>query len=91
MIDTENKRRSVIEVPGISELPVANASVDSRDRAMVTSIYSGIAPTYDPFFFWRNTGNSSGFWVPKEDSSGFMRQKGDASSVWTKMRERIDS
>ena len=41
-IDTENKRRSVIEIPGMAVSPVADGDIGPRDRAASTWIYAGI-------------------------------------------------
>ncbi len=58
-VDTENKRRSIDEIPGFEIYPIANAGIDVYDRADASAIYSGFAygglpPVTLSFFMWQS-------------------------------------
>ena len=42
-IDTENKRRSVMDYAGTGIMPVPDGTIDASDRACIGWLYSGIA------------------------------------------------
>lgn len=42
-IDTENKRRAVIQIIPLATLPVSDGTIDDDDRRMITGVYPGTA------------------------------------------------
>jgi hypothetical protein len=61
-IDTRQKRSSVLEVPVIQYLPVADGTIDAKDRMLVAGLYGGLEPRFDDFFFWRKTQDGQAPW-----------------------------
>lgn len=43
-IDTEDKRRSAVNMPLFTVMPTADGSIDAQDREQATGYYSGITP-----------------------------------------------
>lgn len=43
-VDSERKRRSVIQLPPLTVLPPPDGTIDSQDRMIVSWLYGGIAP-----------------------------------------------
>lgn len=71
-IDTKNKRKSVIEVPGLTLYPDPDGGIDQNDRAIISSIYGGI--TFDVV--------ASTQWAKIEDSTFSPGQSSNVSSTW---------
>lgn len=43
-IDTEDKRRSAVNMPLFTVMPTADGTIDAEDREQATGYYSGITP-----------------------------------------------
>jgi len=43
-VDTERKRRSVLQIPAFTILPPADSAIDNLDRMVVSYLYGGITP-----------------------------------------------
>lgn len=65
MIDTPEKRRSAIDFAGIrgTGMPIPIGSIPAASRVHVLNLYSGIVPTPQKSYFWRNRNIISSLWV----------------------------
>lgn len=89
-LDTANKRRTCIEVPGVSEYSAPDGTIASVDRAALSEIYAGISPTVDNFVFWRETGDSSSTWTGTNIPSFATSKTGSFSTNWVRVKELRD-
>ena len=64
MIDTAEKRRSVIDFGRAygTGMPVPKGSIDAPSRIHIVNMYGGITLATSFFFGWRNRVKASGFW-----------------------------
>ena len=62
-LDTQTKRRSMIGIPGIGTLPVADLSIDNSDRRHIVDVYAAFPSVTDTFFFWRKRATATPAWV----------------------------
>lgn len=91
MIDTRQKRASVLEVPGIQYSPVADLVIDSIDRMLIAGLYGGITPLFNDFFFWRKTADGELQWRSTQGAShSFASQRQTESNPWVKQNEIRD-
>lgn len=92
MIDTENKRRSVI-ASGLDALtirPVADSDMSVFDRRHRAAHYSGLETTFDNFFFWRKNAAAGGEFAQVGSADEDFSQSRPAGGDWVQVQEVRD-
>lgn len=89
-LDTQQKRASVLEVPGIQELPTPDASIINVDRMMVSDLFGGLTPPFDDFFFWRRDGNDGQQWTQAGAGGNIFSSSQPVGNNWVKVAEVDD-
>ena len=69
-LNTQNKRRSAIAMPGITTPPVPDGSINAMDRRHMCDVPATVATRLlQPFAFWRKLAHSIGStWVRECDT-----------------------
>lgn len=87
MIDTKEKRRSVIDFgrsPMGMGMPIPSGTLNEASRGHILNLYSGILPPKESFFFWRNRRIETGSWASRGGQTSIWQKPNDANDGgWT--------
>lgn len=87
MLDTATKRRSMIAIPGIGTLPVADMNIDAADRRHIIDVFGAFGSVIETFFFWRKRSLVTPTWVPDVDPANPFVASQHGSETWVPDRD----